>query len=347
MLSTPSKRLAELDLLRLVAVLAGMAYGWLGVDARVWAMRPTELFGPGALLGEHVARLFFVISGFLVLESLRGRGAREFLLARLARIYPAYWVSVAAVALGAFLPGWIRLGPPLGIGEWAANLTLFQSVLGVPHAQPIYWALWAELRFFLLAAVLAAAGATYRRTVVFMSVWLAASLFAHKDEAVLQALFLREEAPYFLAGMAFALIRRHGPAIVPWGFAGVGWALAVYYAVRPEMRPGGSTPLLVVAAVTAVFALPALAAAGVFRIRERPWLTGLAELAYPLFLFHQVTAMALIPVLRRHLTPWAVVAVALAVSVALAYLVRHLVERPAVRLTRRRVATRAAAVKGA
>ncbi len=45
----------------------------------------------------------------------------------------------------------------------------------------VYWTLWVELHFYVLVAVLASIGITYRSCLVFMAAWMLGGVFA--DEA--------------------------------------------------------------------------------------------------------------------------------------------------------------------
>src|SRR5829696_8261681 len=53
----------------------------------------------GFSLGEHAVNGFFAVSGFLVTMSYDRRGPRDYALARLLRIVPAFAAATLAVAL--------------------------------------------------------------------------------------------------------------------------------------------------------------------------------------------------------------------------------------------------------
>ena len=70
--------------------------------------RPVGGFGPdpvigGRGLGSWAVAGFFAISGYLICASRDRLAAKEFVVSRMLRIYPGYWLSLVAVA-GVFAP---------------------------------------------------------------------------------------------------------------------------------------------------------------------------------------------------------------------------------------------------
>lgn len=105
--------------------------------------------------------LFFAISGFVIPSSLRAIGKqtkpdalRVFLIRRVFRLYPAYWVSVG----GATLLGLVLM-TPFSAQTVLLNLTMIQSVFGAPDVLGLYWTLRLELIFYLACALLFTLGA--------------------------------------------------------------------------------------------------------------------------------------------------------------------------------------------
>jgi peptidoglycan/LPS O-acetylase OafA/YrhL len=157
-LARDSGRLRSIDGLRAIAALLVI---WLHV-AQVY-----RTVGGAMPVGESwlytIARdvgfgrvgvvVFFLVSGFVIPSGLRhGEPApiRAFLLKRVWRIYPAYWLSVP---LGAFATCWLW-GRPFGARDLVINLTLLQDIVGAPSAIGVYWTLLVELVFYALCVVL-------------------------------------------------------------------------------------------------------------------------------------------------------------------------------------------------
>ncbi|MBN6055580.1 acyltransferase, partial [Nonomuraea sp. RK-328] len=338
--------LAELDLLRFAAALAVLAFHYLVAYASVWGDRPAELFpavAPFAGLGILGVELFFVISGFVILMSAWGRSLGAFARSRLVRLYPAYWLSLAAVAALYGLTEAKALDPKLTPGDYAINATMFQRLFGVTDAAGVYWSLWAELRFYLIMAILVVIGVTYGRVLVLGGVWLAAALGAELlGNDLLNEIVMPRYAPYFVAGMALYLIHKHGSAWLPWLYVVAGWAMSLHAALervhgRIEVAGFKNMPVTdvsVIVTITLVFAVMALVALGLLRLKPSRFLTALGATTYPLYLFHSAVAVALVPRLTGSLPPWLTATVTALAAIVLSYLVYSFAERPIQRLLR-------------
>lgn len=344
-------RLAELDLLRFVAALAVLAFHYLVAYASVWGDRPAELFpalAPVAGLGILGVELFFVISGFVILMSAWGRSLGAFARSRFVRLYPAYWLSLAAVAAVYGLTGAKALDPKLSAGEYLVNATMFQRLVDVADASGVYWSLWAELRFYLLVSVLVIVGVTYGRVLAFAGIWLVAALGAELlGDPVVNEIVMPRYAPYFVAGMALYLIHRRGGTRLrwlPWVYVAGAYGMSLHAALqrvhgRIELagfRNMPVTDLGVIITVTAIYLVMILVALGLLRTRSRPAFTALGATTYPLYLFHSVIAVVLVPPLAVVLPPWATALLTTAAAVAVSYAVYAWAERPLQRLLKPR-----------
>lgn len=97
--------------------------------------------------------LFFIISGFLMVHTTRdnaSRNAKDFLLKRFIRIYPAYWlVLLTLLPVFFFKPEWAFFGQ----GE---KPSLLLSFLLLPQQTPpilsVAWTLVFEIYFYLIFA---------------------------------------------------------------------------------------------------------------------------------------------------------------------------------------------------
>jgi peptidoglycan/LPS O-acetylase OafA/YrhL len=320
-----------LDLLRFIAAAAVLAYHFTGFGGGgPWPQAARKVFpGVGSVTGFGYlgVDLFFMISGFVILMSVWGRGTGEFAVSRIVRLMPAYWVSVL---LGAAIFAVFGLGngrPGLVI----PNLTMLQGGLGVRNVDPVYWTLWVELHFYALIAVLAAVGVTYRNCVIFMAAWLFIGLYADEgDNKLLQVLFVPTWNCYFISGMALFLIYRFGPNLLLWGFVAVGWLMALRWGV---WRAGGifheatDGPALVL--ITGIFVVMVLVA-----VRRLGWLrwrglTVLGGLTYPLYLVHQQLSFPILDAIYPRLNRWVALAVVTAASLAVAFAIYRFAERPA------------------
>ncbi|MCW2918980.1 MAG: Peptidoglycan/LPS O-acetylase OafA/YrhL [Actinomycetia bacterium] len=340
-------RLSELDLLRFVAAAAVMLHHFTGVRYYTpWgdARKVFPELAPVTSFGYLGVQLFFVVSGFVILMSAWGRTPGEFAGSRFVRLFPAYWFSVVLTLL-VFLGSGIAPGYPVSkegpLLRLLPNLTMLQDGIGAPESEPVYWTLWIELHFYALIVLLVWRGVSYRGCVIFMGTWLLAGTFAQEaNHTLLKAILIPACAPYFIAGMAFFLIYRHGSNLVMWLLIGVCWALGIYSSVR-QVNPFVTWPGLdekaIPAIITAIFVVMALVST--HRLSWLRWrgLTVLGSLTYPLYLVHETISRPLISALHPEFGRWTVLGIIVAASVLGAWLTHRCVERPLQRWMRPRL----------
>ena len=101
-------------------------------------------------LGRFGVALFFLISGLVIPFSFKGETPlRNFVISRVFRLYPAYWLSIPILAYVGTLRGWYP-----DVATVLANLTMIQGLFGVWDIGPGYWTLKYEMMFYTLCAVL-------------------------------------------------------------------------------------------------------------------------------------------------------------------------------------------------
>ena len=104
-------------------------------------------------LGRIAVILFFAISGFVIpftLERSHLYGIKEFVLSRVFRLYPAFWLSVfPSVATHFWMPH-VRF--PAHYVWW--NFTMLPRLFGAEAANGGYWTLEVEILFYLCCTVL-------------------------------------------------------------------------------------------------------------------------------------------------------------------------------------------------
>ncbi|MEU8268228.1 acyltransferase [Sphaerisporangium sp. NPDC049002] len=324
-------RLRVLDLLRFCAALAVVLFHY--GDTRAWGTpNAFPALSAVTMFGVYGVRLFFMISGFVILMSAWGRSPGQFVSSRIARLYPAYWASVIALG-GLAVAGLVTDHRPT-LSELLANLTMLQHGLRVRDLEIVYWTLWQELVFYALIAVFAAVGITYRRCLAFLGGWLLLLAIAERVNAdLLQAFLIPFSAPYFIAGMALYLMHRFGGSLYPWLFVGAGWAIALVQVLGenpPAVKRFGMAlgSALVVGVISLIFLIMILVAQGRLDGIDWRWLSWLGVLTYPLYLFHHHVGFLLIDKLHTPLGNWVTLPLVVAAALAVAYGVNRLVEVP-------------------
>jgi peptidoglycan/LPS O-acetylase OafA/YrhL len=160
------RRLAFIDTLRGIAVLSVVVQHALEVIVRE---HPTgayhaifhDVIGYYMNFGRFGVVLFFFVSGFVIPFSFPGSASpvNDFSISRFFRLYPAYWTSIA-IGLVTMQAIESKTYP---VSQIAANLTMLQSFLEVPHLWDFYWTLTIELLFYVVCIGLFAAGLLSQR----------------------------------------------------------------------------------------------------------------------------------------------------------------------------------------
>jgi peptidoglycan/LPS O-acetylase OafA/YrhL len=326
-------RLARLDLLRVVAVLAVIAFHWLFRGPVTGVSGPIRF--PGlegvAVYGYFGVDLFFTLSGFVIAWSADGRDAIGFARARLLRLWPAFAVSVSLTA--AVLAWAADPALPVTAAQWLANLTFLPHLFGQRFVDSAYWSIVVELVFYGWVLLALATGLWRRHPAWLGWGWLALSAINLKLGSVaFDRLVLASFAGEFLAGIVLYRLRVDGPSAGRLAMLAAAMAVQVahgmvnaadlttQYGVVPDLR-------IVALLHLAIFALVSLAVP----LRAGPTAASLARTAglmtYPAYLLHQnLGTVALARLAAAGIDPIAALAVMGATLLAASWLIAAFIE---------------------
>lgn len=324
------ERLTEIDALR--------GFAALGVLLFHYSTRFESLFGHSSRLswsfphGYYGVNLFFMISGFVILMTLaRTRRPMDFVVSRFSRLFPAYWV---AVALTFVVTSWAGLpGKTVSFASALQNLAMVHTWFDLPLVDNVYWTLGVEMIFYGLAFALFATGQIRRFPSLILALlalrgiyFLADRLWGVALPFVVFRFLLLGYIPYF--GLGVSLYRCHERKRISAEDSFV--MLACLAAVALFDSPDSA---LVCAAL---FALFAAAVSGRLVLLRWPPLVWLGAISYPLYLLHENIGWSAIRALESLgvASDLAVVA-AILLALALAALLHHGVEKPAMDAIRR------------
>ncbi|MFC7533091.1 acyltransferase family protein [Actinoplanes sp. GCM10030250] len=332
-------RIVALDGLRFIAAFMVLLYHLAGRPtggpSQAWGESVTEVFPQlqkVAQFGWLGVEMFFIISGFAICMSAWGRSLGDFFRSRVVRVYPAYWAAVLITFTVVSI--WPMMRGPVRFNDMLLNLTMLHEPLGVTAMDGVYWTLWAELKFYLLFALVVAKGLTYRRVVTFCCAWTVAAVVAVSvDNPLLTEIVQPSAAPFFIAGIALYMVRRFGSDFTLWGIVGVSWLIAQHHAVyfpHGNVKKNVDTEQAIAITVFVTLVFVVIGAIAVGRLSWIRWraLTTAGLLTYPLYLLHQQIGWVLVYGLRRVLPTYVTLALVIAILLLAAYLVHRLVERP-------------------
>ncbi len=343
-MSRPARQY-DLDLFRFLAAVAVVLYhftfrGFAGDDElMVTTFETTGLVTRYGYLGVN---FFFMISGYVILMSAKGRSLREFAISRVARLYPAFWAALLMTTAVQVLWGGSKFA--VGTRQFFTNLTMAPNVFGDTEIDSAYWSLLVELKFYAIIGVLIIAGlmTTVKRIEVVLAGWTAAmvavGIFNPGGRLVDFALFPRY-ASYFIAGALFYLVKTHGLSVARVGLLAINFVLSVRWS-RIEARRLGDIfsveydMVVTVGLVTLFFALFGLVALNLTGKLQRPEFLSLGALTYALYLVHQHIGYIMLNRLDGVVPRWVALTGVLVAMVALAKFVSAVIEIPAGRVLR-------------
>ena len=341
-MTTPKDRLQTLDALRGLAALAVCAFHFIVCFT---VANQFQWLNALADLGKHGVEVFFVISGFVIPQSMWAAGYRltdfgRFMAKRMLRLYPPYVASIVVVLglqwASGLVPGYGGERFAVRPVVWLQHLTYATDLFHQSWLTPVYWTLAIEFQFYLFVG-LAFPLLAHRSAAVRNATLAALAVAPVAMAAALPAdAWLRPWLPWWLAaflpGVAAFHYRR--------GLIGAGTLLlwtAVAAAAMWHSRAASAEwhPKAVPAAAACVLAAAVIAWV---RIGGRP-LVWLGAVSYSFYLIHMPVGGKLLNLGGRFThgpaAGFALVAAATVVSLAVAWLLYLAIERPSTRWSAR------------
>lgn len=330
----PVERLYVLDGLRVVAALLVVLFHYTAVD-EPWGKRTDTVFSGFYVFSQYGwigVELFFLISGFVICMSTWGRPLGDFAISRVSRLYPAYWIAVSATA--AVMAIWPVYRRVESFTQVMTNLTMLQHGMGVRDIDGAYWTLFAELKFYVLFALVVAWGVTYKRCVLFCALWTLLGVVDYTSGGDLLDMWAMPlYSPYFVAGIAFYLMYRFKPTAILWAIVGLSFLLGehniekrVHFSASPGRHSVGVWPAQLMLAL--FFLIMAFVALRKLDHVRWAWLTTAGAVTYPLYLLHENIGLTFVTILRDQ-CPAPALAAGIAVAIAaISYLLHRYAERP-------------------
>ncbi len=337
-----SRRFDELDILRFLAALAVVFFHYTFLNITEFEQLPSypilgELFKYGYLGVE----LFFIISGFVILLTASKKDWRGFVISRMARLYPAFWIAVTLTFLGIVLFASDIM--QVSFSQYLWNLTMGSEFVGVKNIDPVYWTLQIELKFyFWILLILFFDKIKYIES--FIIVWLAFSILEiyHLGHGFTHFALIPEWAPYFSAGALFYLIQDQGLNLKRTGLLFLTYLLSLYFAIegaeeRSQLYGTEFSPIVTLGLITLFYALFILIIMAKTTRLYHPWVTLLGATTYPLYLIHQKLGQIAYFLVGDSINKYLFLFIVIISMIVIAYLIHRYLELAFSRVVKKRL----------
>ena len=330
-------RVPEIDLLRFIAAFAILLYHYtfrgyaaddMSVLSYLWVTPVTKYF-------YLTIYLLFLVSGFGILMTAAHGSPKSFLIARIVRLYPAFWVCCTLTFLMTLLAGGDRFDATFG--QYVANMTLLSGFLRIPSIDNVYWSLFVEIKFYGLVYVILLSHQIHRAKQL-LGVWLALTVVALAwPVKYVWSPLLPDYAPWFIAGAMFFLVHKEGLCLYKGVVITVSYIIAVtqvfkeleVYEAYYQTSFNDGLVAIILASFFLVFFLIAMRRTAALGAEN--WLF-LSALTYPLYLLHENIGFMIFNALYEwvnvHVLLWGVVAFMLWLSYVVNIRVEQMYARP-------------------
>jgi len=317
-------RLAELDALRGLAASLVVLFHYTSRSHLVFAA--AQPIRHGLNWGHYGVQLFFAISGFVILMTLERTGrTADFVVMRMARLFPAYWLAVLLTTLGVIALGAGELAQPWPIV--LTNLTMLQGFAYLPAVDGAYWSLTVELGFYLCMWGLWRARLLGRIEAVLLG-WISLKLLWWLLPALpsrVGIVVVQQYIPFFAIGICAWRVRQGARC----------WRQQVPVLALGALAVALCDDIAHAAVYVGLVVVMAALVSGRLGWLAQRWLLWLGAVSYPLYLVHENLGYALIARLEAVGAPPALaLAMALGAALAVAHLVQRTVEQPALAAVR-------------
>jgi len=154
--------------------------------------------------------LFFIISGFVITESIKFQSIKNFAIGRFIRLYPLFWIICTVTFIFTLL---MPNGNPVSFSEYLISMTMLGEKLAnalgyLRIVDASYWSLVVELIFYIAIAIFVYIF-SFKKIRWFTYLWLAISIIAFYfglAETFIAKTLLVRHASYFIFGITLSLL---------------------------------------------------------------------------------------------------------------------------------------------
>ena len=341
-----SKRIYQIDLFRFIAASAVLLYHYLyrGYTAGNMSLLRFDGIGEYFRYGYLGVDLFFMISGFVIAFSIKGRSLSKFCYSRFKRLYPMYWICLIITFVVSYFFGAPRYA--VSFKQLLANFTMIQELLGQGNIDGAYWSLYVELKFYLIIAIFLVINRFRKINLDYLVYfWLFLSgLHLYVGPSVIydavHHFFILDWSAYFIAGIVFYQIfvngftLKHAILLSLCLYLSSDGAIGRIHWLARTFHSDFS-PYIIVAVIVVFYMLMLLVSCKKLQLLNSPKLVKIGMLTYPLYLVHQHIGFILFNHWHLYLNKYVLVSIVTLLMLTVAYILSEWVEPRVMRFFKR------------
>lgn len=318
-------RYTHLDAIRGIAALSVVFYHFFVRSYEFDNLVSPYAGTPLAYGGEFGVGIFFILSGYLIPLSSRGRTAGTFLRGRVIRLFPTYWVAIILTTIVVTLAGQADL--EVTLKQVLVNFTMTHFLFGIDSVDGVYWTLFLEWNFYFVVAIVLAVQPRATPTVAGLLsigagflVWLSLSDYS-PITLPSKVSHLLPYTLYFIAGFVVYLGRCRTDVMSVFKMVCIQALMVLALFDVIGVGRGLAALLATLVFLTFLYWKP--------QIPKQNLIVQIGLVSYPLYLVHQKIGYVLIRWLTELQLYWGLaVAIAFVVVLALSFLLHWFIEKP-------------------
>ena len=293
-----SNRIYQIDLFRFLAALSVVLFHYLfrGYASKNLSTLNFSEVGDFFKYGHLGVELFFIISGFVISLSIKEKSLTQFVISRISRLYPIYWICALLTFITITLFGAPRFTAQLS--DFFLNLTMFQNYLRIKNIDGVYWTLFIEMKFyiFIIGTYLILNKIKEFKIDYLIYSWTFLSVLyifvgSFSFAKAINSILTLNWASYFIAGMVFYQIYKNKLAPRYIVLLLISLAVSLYHAISKidALESEYNTPFspsIIATIITLFYLIMFLVSNNKLKSINSPKLIKLGMLTYPLYLLH-------------------------------------------------------------
>jgi len=335
----------ELDLLRFIAALAVVFFHYTFLNALMINEVPTyHILGDFTKYGYLGVELFFMISGFVILMTTINKSPVDFVISRVSRLYPAFWIALCLTSISIlfFVVDDLK---GLSFSRFLSNLSMIPEYLGKENIDPVYWTLQVEIKFYFwifLIVMLRKIGNIEN----FIIAWLFFSILEtfHFMHEYTHFLIIPEWAPYFSAGALFFIVKTQGFNFRRGLLLFLSYILSIHYAVlgsveKTNLYEINFSPIIITALITLFYLLFIWIISSRNASKRSHYIVLIGALTYPLYLTHNVLGEIIFTNFGKHIDQYTLLFIVIFLMLMLSFFISRYLEPKIGKLMKSKLST--------